>query len=88
MLNVVKSVYKCLEVANGNESIRLVVGDNIQFANEAGERKTGVIEDFGRGKDEKTEIIIIPSGENHKETWCVMNIQEDSLRIINDNEEA
>ncbi len=86
MVTVTKSVYKSVEVAQGNKTIRIVVGDNIQFATEDGIVKTGVIEDFGRGKEEKTEIIIIPAGEKHKETWCVMDMAEDSLIVV-DNED-
>ena len=85
MVNVVRSVYKCLEVAKGNETIRLVVGDNISFATEEWVIKSGVIEDFGRGKEEKTEIIIIPTGEKHKETWCIVDMAEDSL-VLEDKE--
>jgi hypothetical protein len=81
MVTVTKNVYKSVEVAKDDKTITLVVGNNISFATEDGVSKKGVLVDIGRGKEEKTTLILQPHGEPQKETWCVIDIKENTLEI-------
>lgn len=89
MINVLETPYKSIEVEiEENEVQILSEGNKITFITEGNaEVKQGVVTGFKGSKPEKVEVEIIPSGENHKEIWKVIDMVEGSLKLINEDDE-
>ena len=86
MINVLETPYKSIEVEIAENEVQILSkGNKITFVTEGdGEVKTGIITGFKGSKPEKVEIEIIPSGENHKEIWKVIDMIEGSLKLVED----
>ena len=86
MINVLETPYKSIEVEIAENEVQILSeGNKITFVTEGdGEVKTGIITGFKDSKPEKVEIEIIPSGENHKEIWKVIDMIEGSLKLVED----
>jgi len=86
MINVLETPYKSIEVEIAENEVQILSeGSKITFVTEGdGEVKTGIITGFKGSKPEKVEIEIIPSGENHKEIWKVIDMIEGSLKLVED----
>lgn len=89
MVNVKQPPYKSIEVETDAEEIQTISeGSKIRFVTEDnGELKTGVVVGFKGSKPEKVEIEIIPEGCKHKETWCVVEMEDGSLKLQDEDEE-
>lgn len=81
MIEVLKSVFKSVEVAKDGETVRLEVGNKITFSTIDGVVKTGALMDIKK-KEEKTELIIQPENEPQQETWKVLDIADDTLELV------
>jgi RNA 3'-terminal phosphate cyclase len=86
MINVLVAPYKSIEVETEEDGNQILSeGQKITFVTEGdGIVKKGIITGFKGSKPEKVEIEIIPSGENHKEIWKVIDMIEGSLKLIED----
>ena len=85
MINVLETPYKSIQVETKENGIQTISeGNKISFTTENGELKKGTITGFVGSKPEKVEIEIIPSGENHKEIWKVIDMIEGSLKLVED----
>lgn len=89
MVNVLETPYKSIEVETKENGIQILSeGNKITFITEGNaEVKQGVVTGFKGSKPEKVEVEIIPSGENHKEIWKVIDMVEGSLKLINEDDE-
>jgi len=89
MINVLETPYKSIEVEIAKNEVQILSeGNKITFITEGdGEVKTGIITGFKGSKPEKVEIEIIPSGAGHKEIWSVTKMEENSLKLVEDENE-
>jgi len=84
MVTVVTSVFKSFEVeGEDGEIVRVNEGDNIQFSlEETGEIVSGRLTKIS-GKDEKTKLQIMPTGNNVKEEiYSVVAMGECTLKVL------
>ena len=86
MVTILTDAYKSVEVASKGKVVRIDEGNIINFAVETGESITGRVTKIS-GKGDKTKIQIIPTGEQKEEIWSVLLMVEDSLVVVNENEE-
>ena len=87
MVEIIKVPYESIEVKTSTDELQTISeGDRIRFITENGELKKGNITKLKGAKPEKVEIEFIPSDGKHKETWSVVEMQEGSLRLIEDDE--
>ena len=89
MVNVEEVPYKSIEVEVKSGEIQTIsTGDKIGFVVEdTGESKKGIVTGFKGTKPEKVEVEFIPSGSKHKETWAVIEMEEGSFNLIENNED-
>ena len=78
-------VWNQIKVVTKNGEIIVNEGDNIKFITDAGEIKQGMTTKLS-GKKDKVRITITFE-DGHEETWSVCSIKEDTLKVINDEEE-
>jgi len=86
MVEVQRSAFKSFEIMKEGRVIRIDEGDTIQFSIETGEIITGILTKIS-GKEEKTKLQIVPKGEQKEEIWSIMVISEDTLTVIEDEED-
>ena len=86
MVTVQRSAFKSFEIMKEGRVIRIDEGDTIQFSIETGEIITGILTKIS-GKEEKTKLQIVPKGEQKEEIWSIMVISEDTLTVIEDEED-
>ena len=86
MIEVQRSAFKSFEIMKEGRVIRIDEGDTIQFSIETGEIITGILTKIS-GKEEKTKLQIVPNGEQKEEIWSIVVISEDTLTVIEDEED-
>lgn len=86
MVTVSTDAFKSVEVLNGNKVIRIDQGNLINFATETGESITGRVTKIS-GKGEKTKFQIVPKDSQKEEIWTVLVMAEDSLKVVDEDEE-
>ena len=86
MVEVQRSAFKSFEIMKEGRVIRIDEGDTIQFSIETGEIITGILTKIS-GKEEKTKLQIIPKEEQKEEIWSIMVISENTLTVIENEED-
>lgn len=86
MIAVERNTFRSTEVLSKGKVVRVDEGDVISFATETGESIQGRVTKIS-GKGEKTKFQIVPIGEQKEEIWSVMVISEDSLSVVEEDEE-
>ena len=86
MVAILTDAYKSVEVSSNNKVLRIDEGDTIKFSTETGEAITGRLTKIS-GKGDKTKLQIVPVGEHKEEIWSVLVILEDSLSVVDENED-
>ena len=86
MVMVSTDAFKSVEVLNGGKVVRIDEGNLINFATETGESITGRVTKIS-GKGEKTKLQIVPKDSQKEEIWSVMFIADDSLKVVEDEDE-
>jgi len=82
MIDVKKVPYKSIEVETEVGIQTISSGNKIRFVTEDnGELKQGVVTGFKGTKPEKVEVEFIPSDGKHKETWSILEMEDGSLRL-------
>ena len=81
MITIEKDIFDSIVVEDDNgKFVTISEGDNIQFTTESGELHTGKVDSF-KGKKDKLEIVIVPSGKECKEVWKIAVMSEGSLTL-------
>ena len=86
MVTVQTSAFKSFEIMKEGKVVRIDEGDTIQFSIETGEIITGILTKIS-GKEEKTKLQIVPKGEQKEEIWSIMVISENTLTVIENEED-
>ena len=86
MVELNKSAFKSVEIMKDGKVIRIDEGNTIQFSTETGEIITGILTKIS-GKGEKTKLQIIPKEEQKEEIWSIMVISENTLTVIENEED-
>jgi len=86
MVMVSTDAFKSVEVLNGGKVVRIDEGNLINFATETGESITGRVTKIS-GKGEKTKLHIVPNGGQKEEIWMLLVMAEDSLKVVEDEDE-
>jgi len=82
MIDVKKVPYKSIEVETEVGTQTISSGNKIRFVTEDnGELKQGVVTGFKGTKPEKVEVEFIPSDGKHKELWSILEMEDGSLRL-------
>lgn len=89
MVIITQTPYKSIEVeTNTGERQTISEGERIRFiVSDTGELRKGTIVGFKGSKPEKVEVEIIPESSKHKETWCVVEMEDGSLKLQEEDEE-
>lgn len=89
MVNIQQTPYKSIVVETTEGEVQtLSEGDKIRFITEDNaEIKKGTIVGFKGTKPAKVEVEMIPEGCKHHERWSVIEMQEGSLKLQNDDQE-
>lgn len=89
MIDIIATPYKSIEVTTDEGIQTISEGDKITFITEGNsEVKVGIVTGFKGTKPEKVKIEMIPVGEGHIEIWGIVDMVEESLKLVEENNEV